>query len=137
MFKQLLNLLGIRSVEAQGQGRNKFEDDESHGRGAAYNRLRLVLMHDRTQLEPHVLEAMRDELVGVISKYISVDREAIELNLETDPDTNQVALMASIPVQRNTAINELPSKEISSARPVTESVKTITDKVVEGLSSSI
>jgi cell division topological specificity factor len=109
MFKQLLNLLGIRPTEAQGK--TKFSDDEEHGRSAAYNRLRLVLMHDRTQLEPHILEAMRDELVGVISKYIAVDRESIELNLETDPETNQVALMASIPVKRNTAINELPTKQ--------------------------
>ncbi|MCS6267838.1 MAG: cell division topological specificity factor MinE [Vampirovibrio sp.] len=69
------------------------------GRSSAYSRLRLVLMHDRTQLEPHTIEAMRDDLVGVISKYIQIDRDMMELNLETDPETNTVALVANIPVK--------------------------------------
>ncbi len=71
---------------------------EEAGRSAAYNRLRLVLMHDRTQLEPQVLEAMRDELVAVISKYVCIDQGCMELNLETDPESNTVALVANIPV---------------------------------------
>lgn len=69
------------------------------GRSSAYSRLRLVLMHDRTQLEPHTIEAMRDDLVCVISKYIQIDRDMMELNLETDPETNTVALVANIPVK--------------------------------------
>ena len=71
---------------------------ENSNRSSAYNRLRLVLMHDRTQLEPHLLEQMRDEMVAVISKYVQIDQPAIELNLENDPETNTIALVANIPV---------------------------------------
>jgi cell division topological specificity factor len=96
MFTKLFQLLGLTRTEEAITPIHSSTDIS--GRSSAYNRLRLVLMHDRTQLEPHTLEAMRDDLVEVISKYIEVDRSAIELNLETDPETNQVALMANIPV---------------------------------------
>jgi cell division topological specificity factor len=97
MFNKLFQLLGLTRAE-DAVTPVYTTTNEMSGRSSAYNRLRLVLMHDRTQLEPHTLEAMRDDLVEVISKYIDVDRSAIELNLETDPETNQVALMANIPV---------------------------------------
>jgi cell division topological specificity factor len=68
------------------------------GRTAACSRLKLVLMHDRTQLEPEKLALLRDEMVTLISKYIPIDKASIELNLEKDPDTDTVALVANIPV---------------------------------------
>lgn len=79
----------------------KAEEDGKSSKNAAYNRLKLVLMHDRAQLSPATLEQMRDDLVGVISKYVSIDRDAIELNLENDPETNTIALVANIPVVRS------------------------------------
>ena len=74
---------------------------ELQGAGArvdARNRLKLVLMHDRTQLSPAVMEQMRDELVDVISKYVEIDKDALELNLESE--SNTIALVANIPVVR-------------------------------------
>jgi cell division topological specificity factor len=67
-------------------------------RSSAVNRLKLVLMHDRTQISPDTLTKMRDELVEVISKYVEIDQDALELNLEGD--SNTIALMANIPVLR-------------------------------------
>lgn len=70
-----------------------------HGaRGDAKNRLRLVLMHDRTQLSPAMMEQMRDELVEVINRYVEIDKDALELNLESE--SNTIALVANIPVLR-------------------------------------
>jgi cell division topological specificity factor len=68
-------------------------------RSDAYNRLKLVLMHDRTQLSPTILEAMRDELVEVISKYVVIDKSALDLSLENESST--IALVANIPVIRS------------------------------------
>ncbi len=135
MFKQLLNLFGLTTIEQANISVNPLDrnfnaDDTSNsGRSSAYNRLRLVLMHDRTQLEPHVIEAMRDELVMVISKYIDVDKEDIELNLETDPETNQVALMASIPVKLKRdavdAVKDAVAKDVKELeQPATSKAKT-------------
>ena len=62
----------------------------------AKSRLKLVLMHDRTQLSSEVLEKMRDEIVEVISKYVAIDKEALEINLESE--SNTIALVANIPM---------------------------------------
>jgi cell division topological specificity factor len=90
---------GTQSASFANRNHTEQAESGNGARSSAYNRLRLVLMHDRTQLEPHTIEAMRDDLVGVISKYIQIDRDMMELNLETDPDTNTVALVANIPVK--------------------------------------
>jgi cell division topological specificity factor len=71
-------------------------DDAS--KSVATNRLKLVLMQDRTNLTPKVLEQMRGELVDLLSKYLEMDKDLLELNFEQEGD--QVALMLSIPVIR-------------------------------------
>jgi cell division topological specificity factor len=80
---------------------NVFEaamTDMHTARTDAKNRLKLVLMHDRTQLSPVMLEQMRDDMVEVISKYVEIDKEALEVNLESE--SNTIALVANIPVLR-------------------------------------
>lgn len=64
----------------------------------AYNRLKLVLMQDRTNLTPLLLEKMREELIELLSRYVEMDKEALELNFEQEGDS--MALMLSIPVLR-------------------------------------
>ena len=73
------------------------EQTES-SKDTACNRLRVVLMQDRTNLTPELMERMRREMIDLLSKYVEMDKEALELNLEQDGD--QVALMLSIPVIR-------------------------------------
>ena len=64
----------------------------------AVNRLRLVLMQDRTNLTPEIMQRMRKELIELLSKYVELDKEALELNFEQEGE--QMALMLSIPVLR-------------------------------------
>lgn len=73
------------------------EEVES-AKDTACNRLRVVLMQDRTNLTPELMERMRKELVELLSKYVEMDKEALDLSLEQDGE--QVALMLSIPVIR-------------------------------------
>ena len=70
--------------------------DES--KNVARNRLKLVLMQDRTNLNPALLERMRGELIDLLSKYVEMDKEALDLNFENDGES--IALMLSIPVIR-------------------------------------
>lgn len=74
------------------------EEDDEASKSVATNRLKLVLMQDRTNLTPKILEQMRGELVDLLSKYLEMDKELLELNFEQEGD--QVALMLSIPVIR-------------------------------------
>ena len=73
-------------------------EQEESSKDRACIRLRVVLMQDRTNLTPELMERMRREMVELLSKYVEMDKEALELNLEQDGD--QVALMLSIPVIR-------------------------------------
>ena len=64
----------------------------------AKDRLRIVLIHDRTDISPQLLNNLRDEIVAVLTKYMDIDQEKIEIDL--DRDEKAVALVANIPVIR-------------------------------------
>ena len=74
------------------------ETKEENAKSVACNRLRVVLMQDRTNLTPELLQRMRGELVELLSKYVEMDKDALELNFDQEGD--QMALMLSIPVIR-------------------------------------
>ena len=74
------------------------EESDDASKSVATNRLKLVLMQDRTNLTPKILEQMRGELIDLLSRYVEMDKELLELNFEQEGD--QVALMLSIPVIR-------------------------------------
>ena len=60
------------------------------------NRLQLILIQDRTGVAPEILDALRDDMFGVISKYFIINENDVEMSLEHDDDS--VALVANIPV---------------------------------------
>lgn len=62
----------------------------------AKERLRLVLMTDHLELAPEMIEAMKRELVDVISRFVEVDRERIDVSFERQDRT--LAMLANIPI---------------------------------------
>ena len=78
--------------------RQTEQEEVESAKDTACNRLRVVLMQDRTNLTPELMDRMRKEMVELLSKYVEMDKDALDLNLEQDGD--QVALMLSIPVIR-------------------------------------
>ncbi len=104
----------------------------------ACNRLRVVLMQDRTNLTPELMERMRKEMVELLSKYVEMDKDALELNLEQDGD--QVALMLSIPVIRakdeeeiKAALEEETKEEIKDEDESLEDEKDIDEDIEEDI----
>lgn len=73
-------------------------EEKENAKDVARNRLKLVLMQDRTNLTPYLLERMRGEMIEVLSKYVEMDKDELELNFEQEGDS--MALMLSIPVLR-------------------------------------
>lgn len=86
-------------------------EKEENAKETAVNRLRVVLMQDRTNLTPELLEKMRGELIELLSKYVEMDKDALELNFEQEG--NQMALMLSIPVLRAKDEDEIEAAETS------------------------
>lgn len=104
--------------------------DES--KNTAVNRLRLVLMQDRTNLTPEIMNRMRSELIEVLSKYVELDKEALDLNIGQEGE--QMALMLSIPVIRakdEAEIQEALKKEDEAKKAKEEDLEEDTDKTSE------
>jgi len=67
---------------------------------SAKERLQLVLVHDRTDLTPAQLEALKDDLLAAISRYIDIDPAAVQIGLERDGRSQR--LVADIPLRSTT-----------------------------------
>ncbi len=87
-----------------------FQSDRAeNSKETATNRLKLVLLHDRTNLDTITMQKLREQLVAVISKYIEIDNEALDLNLEGEGDS--IALMLNIPVIKARTKEEIEELE--------------------------
>ena len=68
----------------------------------AKDRLRLILIHDRGSLAPEMLDKIREEIREVISKYIEIDANDVEISLNRSEDVEGEggpALIANIPIK--------------------------------------
>lgn len=63
----------------------------------AKERLKLVLIHDRTDLSPGALDMMKDELIAVISRYVQIDSAAMQIGVEQKG--REQRLIADIPLK--------------------------------------
>jgi cell division topological specificity factor len=64
---------------------------------SAKERLQLVLVHDRTDLTPAELDALKDDLLQTISRHIEIDPEAVQIGVERDGRSQR--LVADIPLK--------------------------------------
>ncbi len=62
----------------------------------AAERLRLVLMHDRLDLTPQMMDSLRSDILKVIADYLEIDESGMEIALQRS--NNSIALVANIPV---------------------------------------
>jgi cell division topological specificity factor len=69
---------------------------EPTSREVAKDRLRLVLVQDRVNLSSEKMNELKDDLIKVISKYVEIDRDGIEISLTQS--ARQSRLTANIPV---------------------------------------
>jgi len=64
----------------------------------ARERLQLVLAHDRSDLNPELLEQMRREILEVVQRYVEIDLDSCDVSLETEDRVT--ALLANLPIKR-------------------------------------
>jgi cell division topological specificity factor len=65
----------------------------------ARDRLKLVLIHDRTDISPAIIELIKTEVIEVISRHVDIDRDGVEITLHQEATENR--LVADIPLIKN------------------------------------
>lgn len=85
--------MSIQSWYQSIMGKNKSKD-------VAKERLKLVLLHDRNDLSPQLVERLKNEIIQVLSKYVVIDQAAmdVEITRVTDVDDDVSAVIANIPI---------------------------------------
>ena len=65
--------------------------------GSAKERLKLVLINDRTDLTPSEMESMKNEILTVISRYIPIDPNGVHISMSQEGREHR--LLADIPLK--------------------------------------
>ena len=75
---------------------NRIFSKEQSSADQAKDRLRLVLINDRTDLSSEALESLKDDLLDVLSRYIKIDPKTMRIDITHEG--RQQRLIADIPI---------------------------------------
>jgi cell division topological specificity factor len=73
-----------------------FRQREPSSREIAKERLQLVLAYDRVKISPELLQTLKNELITVISRYVEIDRDGVEVTFSQGKRRSR--LIADIPL---------------------------------------
>ena len=48
----------------------------------AKDRLKLVLVSDRANCSPELMEQIKNDIINVLSKYVEIDKEGLDIKIE-------------------------------------------------------
>ena len=67
----------------------------------AKDRLKLILIHDRGEIAPEIIDKIREEILGVISQYIDIQIDDVEISVNKNAEEGDTssALVANIPIK--------------------------------------
>jgi cell division topological specificity factor len=68
----------------------------SSSRETAKQRLQFVLVHDRANISPGMLDILKDEIIAVISRHIEIDRDGVQVTFTQGKRESR--LVADIPL---------------------------------------
>ena len=83
---------------------NLFEIFKKKNSGnVAKDRLKLLLVSDRANCSPEIMEQIKNDIINVIKKYMVIDCDGLDIQItqtESDTENGSVpALIANIPIK--------------------------------------
>lgn len=79
-----------------------FSNKTTTPKDVAKDRLKLILIHDRGDIDPETIDKIRMEILQVLSKYIEIEADDVEIALNragSNEEGNGPALVANIPIK--------------------------------------
>lgn len=80
-----------------------FSNESKSSKSVAKERLKLVLVHDRVDCSPQLLDMIKDDILKVIANYAEIDENGLEIKMSKsrgeDDDMPVSALVANIPLK--------------------------------------
>lgn len=78
-------------------------DTKGSGRTAT-SRLRLILVSDKADCPPELIQSLQNDMIHVISRYMEIEKDQVQLRMEPQPygpgtDGRLAVLYANIPVR--------------------------------------
>jgi cell division topological specificity factor len=73
------------------------KENQSRSSTTAKERLKFVLVHDRTDLSLEKLDQIKNEILEVISRHIDIDPELVVIDIQHDG--REQKLIADIPIK--------------------------------------
>ena len=66
----------------------------------AKDRLKLLLVSDRANCSPELMEQIKNDIIQVISKYMDIDAQGLDIQItETESETGNGVVPANIPIK--------------------------------------
>ncbi len=73
-----------------------FNTKKTSAAGSAKQRLQFVLVHDRSEIPPGMLELIKDDIIAVISRRVNIDRENVSVQI--NHESSEGKLLVDIPL---------------------------------------
>lgn len=80
-----------------------FSSESKTSKSIAKERLKLVLVHDRVDCSPQLLDMIKSDILKVIANYAEIEEEGLEIKMSKSrseqEDMTVSALVANIPLK--------------------------------------
>ncbi len=85
-------------------------------RETATSRMKLMVIHDRYQMPPAIIEQMRQELIAVASRYFEVDPESTECVIKSQGN-RRAFISAIVPLLKKGSPEDVTLQHKSANKP--------------------
>lgn len=88
----------------------KYYFNNKYSKNVALDRLKVLLISDRVDCNPDIMDAMKDDIAKVISKYLEIDTNGINVQIKKtilkEKGCYQAKLSANVPIK---SVSNIPT----------------------------